>query len=65
MAIVLFGFSGDLSDLGELYSISLENFEKDILPNLHEHDSIIWFDCPTNSGVSKGVTQQLHKTVEK
>ena len=58
-------FSGDLSDLGQLYSISLENFEKDILPNLHKHDSVIWFDSTTNCGVGKSVTEQLHETVEK
>ena len=53
--------AGDLSHLGQLYSISLEDFEKDILPNLHEHDCVIWFDFNT----SDVAAAQLQTTVEK
>lgn len=58
-------FAGDLSHLGQLYSISLEDFEKDILQNLHKQDSVIWFDSNTKSGVSESDKMQLHKVVEK
>lgn len=58
--------AGDLSGLGQLYSISLTDFERDILPKLREHDSVIWFDCKGDSTASKSdETQQLHATVEK
>lgn len=61
----LFKFTGDISDLGQLYSISLDNFEKDILPNLQEHDSVILFDSETNDAELRSDTSQLHTTVEK
>lgn len=52
--------TGDLSDLGKLYSISLDDFEKDILPDLQDHDSVIWFHSEGGRDVA-----HLHKTVEK
>lgn len=58
--------AGNLSELGQLYSISLANFERDILPNLREHDSVIWFDYRGDSATSKSdEIQQLHVLVEK
>jgi hypothetical protein len=58
--------AGDLSDLGQLYSISQANFERDILPKLREYDSVIWFDCKGDSAAGKTEeTQQLHAMVEK
>ena len=63
---VLFMIAGNLSELGQLYSISLADFERDILPNLREHDSVIWFDCRGDSAASKSdEIQQLHVLVEK
>lgn len=57
--------TGDLSELGQLYSISLADFERDILPSLQEHDSVIWFDCKGHSAASKSDETQLHTMVDK
>lgn len=63
----LIKFAGDLSGVGQLYSISLADFERDILPNLQEHDSIIWFNCKGHSETCKSDDDeiQLHALVEK
>ena len=57
--------AGDLSELGQLYSISLDDFERDILPDLQEHDSVIWFDCKFEDAANKSDETQLHAIVEK
>ena len=60
-----FFLAGDLSHLGQLYSISLDDFERDILPNLHEHDCVIRFEFNTKNDASSSDVAQLENTMEK
>ena len=58
-------FAGDLSKLGSLYSISLDDFEREILPTLQKSDSVILFDCRVDGLASKTDKTCLQNTIEK
>ena len=55
--------TGDLSSRGHLYQISTSDFERNILPRLTEHDTVIWVGSDQSTASSE--EDEIYSLIDK
>ena len=55
--------AGDLSELGELFQVSLSQFESDVLPYLTQHDCVICVDGVCGKAGPPGLQTTMQRFV--